>query len=185
MTLHAIDLTGEAYHHYVDEIDTLHELAAMLPAHPVVVNIGACFGTSAIAILEARPDAFVFSVDVRRCDSDGDEAQNLVRAGMAQWHRCIRVLGRSQDAGVHWPGYVDMVFVDGSHATEDVIADAAVWVAAIRRKAGRGAVIAFHDYGNPICPNVKAAVDRAMAGYEPFLERGFIVAYRVEGDRFE
>jgi len=168
----ALDFTGEAYHHTATDVDTLHRLVSGLScACPlVIVNIGACFGTSVIAILEASPTAFVFSIDVHPCP---EEMANIREAGLDA-SSVVRVLGRSQDVALVWPQRVDMVFVDGSHLYRDVYEDAVRWSALL----ASGGVIAFHDYDRPPCTCVKSAVDSAMAGHEPFLHVESIVAFR-------
>jgi len=75
----AKDITGEAFHHTVGDVDTLQELVRMLPPNPVIVNIGACFGTSTLAMLEARPDAFIFSIDINICPK---EPEHITMAGL-------------------------------------------------------------------------------------------------------
>lgn len=175
MTLSAFDITGDEFFLYPVDIETLHMLAEMLPPNAVVVNIGACWGASAIAMLEVRPDLFVFSCDVKPWTDDEHEWGNLKKAGLWGLHRCIRVLGRSQDAGLYWPGQVDMVFVDGGHGLEACTNDAVRWKAHIKS----GGILAFHDYGHPVCSEVKPAVDKVMAGCEPFMHRDMIVAFEV------
>jgi len=166
--MNAIDMTGTAYYHSQDDVRTLAELARMLPADPVVVNIGVAYGTSILAMLEARDDLYVFGIDV---DKDAPALANL--AGIGRW--CF-ILGRSQDAGHHWPIQVDMVFVDGSHARALVEADIDAWLPYIKP----GGIIAFDDYDKPICPGVKPAVDECMAGYERILLVDDIIAFRVK-----
>jgi len=170
--IRAIDLTGVAFHHEPEDVDTLKRLVGMLPKNPVAVNIGACFGTSALALLEAREGIFVFSVDIKPCEA---EREHLAQSGVDP-ARCVRVLGRSQDVGRYWPRKVDMVFVDGSHFGPAVEEDIVVW----RAKIKSGGVIAFDDYYKPICPDVGPTVDKCMVGkYELILHVGDIVAFRV------
>jgi predicted O-methyltransferase YrrM len=170
--IHAADLTGEAFHHEREDVSTLKHLVAMLPECPVVVNIGAAFGTSALSLLEARPDLFVFSVDVKPCEAERRHlAQSTVDPA-----RCVRILGRSQDIGQHWPRRVDMAFVDGSHARKDVIADLDVWLPRIKP----GGIVALDDYEKGCTPAVKPVVDEFLMGkYELVLHVGDIVAFRV------
>lgn len=167
----AKDITGEAFHHTIGDVDTLQELVRMLPPNPVIVNIGACFGTSTLAMLEARPDAFIFSIDINICPK---EPEHIQMAGL-DLSSVVRVLGPSQNAGVYWPYPVDMVFVDGAHGYPEVIRDSRAW----RDKVKAGGILAFHDYGKPICPDVKPAVDAEMGDYKPFLQRESIIAFRM------
>ena len=167
----AIDITGDAYHHTPGDVETLRKLALLLPPNPVVVNIGACFGTSALAVLEARPDAFIFSCDIQPCPW---EPANIA-AARQDTRRVVRLLGPSQAIGEFWPFPVDLVFVDGAHDYDGVVDDIRAW----RPKVKPGGIIAFHDYGTPSLPHVGRAVDDEMQGREPFLHVERIVAYRV------
>jgi predicted O-methyltransferase YrrM len=170
--LTAIDITGEAYHHTEGDVDTLHQLAEMLPPNPVIVNIGACFGTSTLAMLEARPDAFIFSIDINICPK---EPEHLQRAGV-EARRVVRCLGKSKEIGRHWPEHsIDLVFVDGGHTYQCVLNDIFIWTKIIKH----GGIIAFHDYGTESLPDVKRAIDKVFGNTEPLLFVERIKAYWV------
>jgi len=171
-TMKAIELTGEAYHHTEGDVDTLHRLAAMLPPNPVIVNIGACFGTSTLAMLEARPDAFIFSIDINVCPK---EPEHLGLAGV-EARRVVRCLGKSQEIGRYWPERsADLVFVDGGHAYQGVLADIFAWTKTVKP----GGLIAFHDYGQESLPGVRQAVDEVFGDVEPLLFVERIKAYQL------
>lgn len=143
-----------------DEVDSLKTLVSMLGDSPVVVQIGAGQGVSTLAMLEERPDIFIFSIDTGPCPQ---EYENIIKAGLDQY-RVVRVLGYSQDIGIKWPYDVDMVFVDGDHSEKGVRGDIKAWL----RKTKN--IIAFHDYiPEPIPPEIKGrvvyAVDDLMSGY--------------------
>jgi predicted O-methyltransferase YrrM len=58
---------------------------------------------------------------------------------------------------------VQMLFIDSSHEREAVMAAFRAWRDALER----GAVVAFHDYGNPEYPGVRdAIVDLGLSGRE-------------------
>lgn len=166
MALTSYDLTGEEYHHTVADVDALKRLARMLPEDPVIVNIGACFGTSTLAMAEERPDAFIFSIDVKECSL---EPKHFKEAGLKP---PVRILGRSQEVGRHWNFPVDLVFVDGAHGYQAVRDDIREW----RRVAS---ILALHDYGKAVCPQVKPAVDDEIGDLEPFLAVESLRAYRT------
>lgn len=170
--MNSYDLTGEDYHQTISDIHVLKHCASLLPPSPVIVNIGACFGTSAMSLLEARPDAFIFSIDI---SPSPYEIENLKRAGLYALNRVIRCLGASQDIGRHWPHPVDMAYIDGDHSFQGVVDDIRIW----RPLVKPGGVLLFHDYGKDFLPHVKAAIDEEMSGYEPFLHEesmlGFII----------
>jgi predicted O-methyltransferase YrrM len=172
MTATAYDFTGEAFWFQRHDVDTLRQLVLTLPPSPVVVNIGAGFGTSALTIVETRRDAFVFSIDVHERP---DEMFHLKDAGLWAQHRVVRILGRSQDAGRHWPGWIDMAFVDGDHSRTGVATDARVWL----RRIKPGGIIAFHDYGHPSLPGVKEGIDDVMGGYAVIVHNDTLIAYQV------
>lgn len=167
----AFDLTGEQYHHTVSDVIHLQALVRLLPPAPLIVNIGACFGTSALAMLEADRDTVIFSIDIAECPL---EIEHIEQAGQ-DTTRVIRVLGRSQDVGQHWPGPVDMVFVDGQHDYQAVVADIHAWQSHIKP----GGILAFHDYGASICPEVKPAVDSVFGNTEPLLHVETLKAFRL------
>lgn len=137
----------------VAEVNYLKSIVKSLPQNPTIVNIGAERGVSTIAMLETRPDAFIFSVDIGECDG---ERKNAERAGM-DLRRIVRVLGRSQEIGRYWPYVVDMVFIDGDHRYEGVKGDIAIW----KDVVVSGGVLAFHDYfeGEPPAHNPSRAGD--------------------------
>lgn len=159
------------------EIDYLRDLAHGLPAHPVIVNIGADLGLSTVTFLEARRDAVVFSCDIGACER---EIENVRAAGL-ETARVIRLLGRSEDIGAAFPYQYDLLFVDGGHDEASVRGDIEVWVPHVKP----GCVFGFHDYipgekpaNNPA--EVDAAVDALVIGRYPEVGRvDRIIAFRV------
>lgn len=155
----------------VDEVELIHKCVKALPANPVIVNIGANVGTSAIAMLEVRPDAFIFSLDKRPCP---EEQVNLAQFKLEP-RRVVRVLGDSSRIGVFWPYSVDLVFVDGAHDDEGVKADIRAW----RDKVKPGGFMLFHDYNHPNLPNLSPIVDAAMAGCKVVGKARFLIGFEV------
>lgn len=158
------------------EVDALKQLVATLLDKPIIINIGAERGTSTLAMLEERPDAVIFSVDINECEKEFD---NLKKAGL-DYRRVHRELGRSQDIGNSWPGTVDFVFVDGDHSENGVRGDIDAWLYKIRRNG----IMAFHDYiPEPIPPEIKGrvvyAVDDLMKDYEEILWVERLKAFRI------
>lgn len=157
--LSALDLTGEEYHHTPGDVFLLRELAGSLPRpHPVLINIGACFGTSALALLEGNSSARIFSIDVRPCP---EERQFCLAAVGQPWaDHILRVLGRSQVVARGWPKQcpVDLVLVDGAHDYLSVIEDARLWGGLLRP----GGWLLFHDCGTPSLPDVPRAVQEVL-----------------------
>ena len=153
------------------EVDLLHQCAEKLPLEPICVNIGAGFGTSALAILEKKPGAFIFSVDTREQKA---EKQNVQKAGFSAW-QVVRVLGNSGYVGIHWPyDDIDLLFVDGAHDNASVTRDIQAWVP----KVTKGGVILFHDYKHRNLPDLTGIVDRAMRDYQYIGENRYLVAFQ-------
>ena len=155
-----------------EEAQVLKECVRMLPADPVIVNIGAGAGTSAIAMLEERPDAFIFSVDKTRAEL---EQFNLRRCKIPIT-RCIRILGKSWDVGQDFPYSVNMVFVDGDHGDKAVEKDICTWIT----KVLPGGIMAFHDYKHFNVPGLTKIVDSFMNGYEVITEHRYMIAFKLD-----
>lgn len=170
--MRAYKYTGVEFHHTREDVDTIAYLVKQLPANSICVNIGSKFGTSTMAMLEARDDIFIFSVDVNICH---DETAHLIDEGLYQQHRLVRVLGRSQDVGLNFPIMVDFVFVDGAHDDQSVRQDIVVWW----KKLKADGIMALDDYGKSICPEVKPAVDDLFPG-DSYCLVGDIIAFRKE-----
>jgi len=160
----------------VEEVDALKLIMNKLKPD-VIVNIGAERGTSTMAMLEERPLAVIFSIDVAPCEK---EFTNLEKAEL-DVTRVIRLLGRSQDIGSHFPYKIDMLWIDGDHSYEGVSEDIRVWIP----KLVKGGVVAFHDYfeGDPPAHNPSGAGQAVREFVEPFYQRVVtcerIRAYRI------
>lgn len=168
--MNSFDLTGSEFHQTISDVNVLKHCASLLPPSPIIVNIGACFGTSAMALIEARKDAFIFSVDI---SPSPYEVENLKKAGLYSLNRVIRVLGASQEVGKHWPYRVDMCYVDGAHDYEGVRDDIRVWLPLVKD------ILLFHDYGKDFLPHVKSAIDAEMSGYKPFLHEESMLGFKL------
>lgn len=145
----------------IQEVDALKALCRSLPADPIVIQIGAERGCSTLAILEERPDAFVFSVD---CGVRPEEVENVKAAGLP-WQRVVRGLGRSQNIGLHWPEAwkCDLLYIDGDHRRPGIDEDIAAWVPTVVS----GGIIAFHDYIPPAerAPHIHGRVYEAVRAW--------------------
>jgi predicted O-methyltransferase YrrM len=153
---------------------SLHRAVATFPAAgPVrVVEIGSWKGRSTIALasaVAARPEGgVVHAIDPHRGgvphrffgeeDTFDQFLANLERAGLSGVVEPIRATsaaarGAVADASVH------VLFVDGSHRLEDVLADIEMWEPSLCP----GARVAFHDSVSH--PGVHGALrERALAG---------------------
>ena len=154
------------------EAQILKKCASMLPENPVIINIGAGAGTSAIAMLEERPDAFIFSVDKEAAPL---ERLNLIKCSIDS-KRCVRLLGKSWDIGSLFPFTVHMVFVDGDHGDKAVEKDISTWIS----KVLPGGIMVFHDYKHRNVPGLTKVVDSFMNGNEVIAEHRYMIAYKID-----
>lgn len=160
------------------EVRALHRLVSYLSQNPIIINIGAGDrAISTLAMLEKRPDAFIFSVDTK---VKGNEEIYLRKAGLDS-ARVVRALGRSQDIGLHWPLDPDLVYVDGDHSYGGVRGDIGVWLPRVKPKG----IIAFHDYVDLKERPTPAgkAIDELMVGYEVILRADRIIAFWQKGEK--
>lgn len=176
MTTNAIDHTGVEYYCQVSDVELIKKIVRELPDNPTCINIGAGMGTSALAMLEAREDSTVYSID-KDIDSISYE-RNLIRdAGLES--RYNGILNLSQLVGAKWVEYsTDFVFVDGGHAYEECYDDALVWYKALKPNG----IMAFHDYESRIkvLESVKRAVDDVVKvlNLKLVIRRGTMIVFR-------
>lgn len=146
----------------IAEVKALKVLVKYLPPNPAIIQIGAERGCSTLAMLETRPDAFIFSIDI---GEQPKEHQNLERAGL-ELKRVVRGLGRSQNIGRFWPlGWAaDLVYIDGDHRYAGVADDIRVWLPNV----ASGGILAFHDYIHPDIrgPQIRGRVFEAIRDAE-------------------
>jgi hypothetical protein len=152
----------------------LHLAARNAPAvAPVAVEIGSWKGRSTLALALAfreRGAGTVIAIDPHRdadthhrfgeVDTFAEFRANLVAGGVDGHVRAIRALSTVARAGVD--ERVDVLFVDGSHAYGDVVADLEAWRDLLRP----GATVAFHDVS--VEPGVHRAVCELVLRPGPF-----------------
>lgn len=141
----------DSFHYlYRAELPFLKELALMLPAEPLVINIGAGAGTSGLALMESRPDLRLITIDITKESSpfgclEAEETE-LRKAGL--WgDRNQQIHGDSKQVGkdmynILGPMQADMVFIDGEHSYEGASGDIEIWL----QHLVPGGIIAVHDY---------------------------------------
>lgn len=172
----AIDRTGIDYYCQVSDVELIKKLVRMLPENPICVNIGAGLGTSALSMLEARPDSCVISIDIEDCPEESKVIYDAFGEMVNGRYQFLK--GKSQDIGMSWKGVVDLVFVDGGHKYNECYDDAIEWYDSLRH----GGIMAFHDYESPIrvlgC--VKTAVDdvSTVLGLKRIAREGTLIAFR-------
>lgn len=147
-------------------------------------EIGVQSGNTSEALLRAFPSLTLYMIDpwsVPQPDSSfvlsGDPVAKETAARWGEIHQratsrvafagpravilrqtAVEAAGRIDDASL------DLCFVDGSHAGEDVLRDATTYWPKVRP----GGILFFHDYGSTAdwCRGVKPAVDEFAASVE-------------------
>ena len=156
----------------VDEATVLHELAATVPCHDAIVELGSYYGRSAISIASAvapSHQAGVHLVDPHEglegygaSDSLGGLRTNLAKLGLldrVQIHRA-----RSTAIAAEWNGpQVGLLFIDAQHDVASVRADLESWTPML----APGAIVAFHDANQPGPCQVLCDVLRGPSALRP------------------
>lgn len=168
----------------VEEVIYLRYLTLLLDKNPIIVNIGAGAGTSALAMWEGRPDAMIYTIDIydmgypegcleheRKSLQEAELWGNteirtsfynksIIAITSKETHdryKHFQIHGNSRDVGKIWIDYpVDMVMVDGDHSYESCKGDIEAWLPRFKKEGHR--IIAFHDYGHTSFPGVQKAV---------------------------
>lgn len=138
------------------EVDCLVKYVKLLPENPIIVNIGAGFGTSALCFAEPRHDAEIFSIDLRDDDNPFGGLLNERNAFIgADAKLPTQIKGDSKKVGKTWDKEIDLLFIDGDHSAEGVGGDIDIWIPYVKD----GGYVLFHDYGSPYHGFVTLAVD--------------------------
>lgn len=142
-----------------EDVDLIHELVLRLPSDRKVsvADLGAGSGTTALAVLCARPER----VSVVTADRDpialywaGQAVRNIGRG--ADW---TGVQSDAADLGRAGGLLVDLVLLDASHEYDATAAEIDAWLPRLRREGYFWA----HDYAGDY-PGVARAIDEAVAG---------------------
>lgn len=156
-----------------NEAKALQECVEYLPANPVIVQIGANEGLSTVAMISARPDAFIFSIDLKPYPQ---ERQNLIDEGL-NYQMVVRILENSQD--IEWPiSRIDMIYFDGDHRYNGIKADCTRWLWKIKL----GGLAVFHDYIPKNAPpknQVFEVVNEFFNGRDVFIREERIIGFRI------
>lgn len=199
MKLTSEQLRDDFHYLFRAEVPALKELVRSLLPNPLVVNLGAGAGTSGLAILEARDDVTLITVDIEDGDSPlgslYSERDVMKRAGFSdlfgvrwfQIHEDSKVVGGNWDTQELW-GSVDCVFIDAGHQEEECRGDIEAWLP----HAVPGGLIVIHDYQkDDIAPTTDGphwrawpGVDRAvrdllLGKYEQVLYVDSLIAFRI------
>jgi len=159
----------------LDEVAFIKELVESLPEDPLIVNIGAGVGTSALAMLEAREDIFLITIDVfqgaRPEGGLANEKFALDEAGI-NLDRYVQIKGDSLEIVEAWEERIDLLFVDGNHSYHHVKAEIELWILHLNDKG----IIALHDCRladdiEDVWPGVRQAVDELLT------DKHFLIGY--------
>ena len=141
------------------EIGFLKLLAGLMPKGATWINIGAGHGTSALAVLEARPDMKITTVDNRMEHSSGslmgekNSLHDWVELGAFDYPK--QILGDSAEVGRNWNDLANAVFIDADHSFDGCMGDWMSW----RPRIAKGGIVMFHDYKSVYGPGVLATVE--------------------------
>lgn len=126
----------------------LFRAARALPDGAKIVEIGSYKGRStcslALGCKGTRKrvyaiDAFDGGPDLPRADSFEAFSKNIEKCGVGEFVKPL--IGTSAQFATHWTEPIHLLFVDGSHKYEDVLADFHGFFPHVVR----GGIIAFHD----------------------------------------
>lgn len=142
-----------------EDVDLLHELADMLPTfdldghYPRVAELGVGAGTTALAILEKRPDAIVVGVDI------SEDAINWSRKLIENTGHSEAYFTNHADASAAAATLADetfdLVMLDTSHEYGDTCRELAAWLPKLRP----GGILWAHDYDGPDSQGVRKAIN--------------------------
>jgi predicted O-methyltransferase YrrM len=142
------------------EVDALRKHAADFFLPPLIINIGAGAGTSALAFAYESPDSKIYTIDKSPGGPLGGldgEKNAFDGTGLPL---PTQILGLSAELGQAWDKHekADIIFIDGNHHAEYVRADILAWHPHLKD----GCLMIFHDYGAPEWPDVKVVADDWM-----------------------
>ena len=168
---------------FPEEVTALKTLAKMLPPRPTAINIGAGTGTSGLALLEAREDLHLFSIDIEGGISPtgglGNERFAFEEAGIDP-ARYYQIESDSLKEAEAWSvGPVDFIFIDGDHGASYVEKEGPAWWAHVKP----GGIMAFHDYDSTMWGDLTLVIDNMseiMSLGEPILQVKTIIAFKKE-----
>lgn len=149
LTKSAQDLVNAFHYIFQEEAELLQKYAEDIPSSGICVNIGAGTGTSAVCVLEKRPDLTktFYTVDVNNHDNPFggllNERNAFDKYGMKYPNQ---IHGDSKEIGKSWKNRkVDFLIIDGDHSVEGISGDILNW----EKNLKAGAIIFIHDYTSP------------------------------------
>lgn len=144
-----------------DELDFIKQYLEEIPEHGSIVDIGTHDGKTAFYMgLHTKPAVKVYTVDIEIKPNFFKHIDYLELN-----HKVFFIRSMSKHLASLWTIPLDLVFVDGSHNTDDVIADIEGFIPHLKR----GGLMVFHDYGN-LAFGVTEAVDKFKGKLYEFVD---------------
>jgi glycosyltransferase involved in cell wall biosynthesis/predicted O-methyltransferase YrrM len=149
----------------------LLHLAKSLPAEATIVEIGSYLGASASFLAEGIREKGnkVYAVDtwtnLAMSEGQRDTYAEFLHNTEPLQEWIVPLRGLSTEVSQQFDQQIDLLFVDGDHAYEEVRADLEAWLPKVKN----GGIVVFHDY------NWAEGVQRAV--------REFVVPIQTEGGR--
>jgi predicted O-methyltransferase YrrM len=134
----------------------LFDAARALPPESTIVEIGSFKGRSTCCLAGGcREHARVYAVDsfdggpnLPRADSLADFNRNIRSCGLSDYVEPI--VGLSSEVARKWAKPIHLLFIDGSHNYDDVLADFNGFFPHLTKRS----FVAFHDVNNRAWPGV-------------------------------
>lgn len=168
----------------LDDVALLKRVATMLPNGARVADIGVGSGTTALAILEAHPDAQVWSFDISQDNLNWAEEAIRNCRFLDRWTRHCEA--GAPVAGVFTDGVFDAVLLDASHTYQDTRSELAAWGGKVKP----GGWLWCHDYagdGGVDSNGVRQAVNEYMMehgkAWTGGIEQGLGIAFQRKRGR--
>ena len=141
---------------------------------PVIVNIGAGAGTSGLSFREARPDADLYTIDIRPDGPLGGLKGERNAFDLANCKYPTQILGDSKEVAKTWNKDIDLLFIDGDHSELGIRGDIKGWLPHVVKNG----IIAIHDYEGSKWAMVKKVTDDLMQVYDVIDTEDSIIAFK-------
>ncbi len=166
-----------------DDLKLLIQLVQDHDEPPCVVQLGAGSGTMALAIVGARVDGQLWTIDNDQ-ENLNWESKALQNAGFTapgfikSLHpRYTQILSDSAQLGRTWIGKIDLLVIDAEHSYSGVKRDLHAW-------GGKANLVFCHDYDGTTAPRRYPGVKRACDEYfgePPVMKAGWSAVFNSRG----
>lgn len=148
------------------EIALIRELAACVPEHGLMVEVGALYGgVTAEMLLAAPKSARLIVVDDFSWTPDGCETASVdvLRRNLKKMKiKNFEIIeGDSRLIGGSWEQPIDYLRIDGGHSYDFVRSD-------LETFGVHASVISLHDYGNPFWKTIDQAISDFLRAHENY-----------------